>query len=92
MAAALADLAGLSGRRPSPRALASVSRWAGLVEGRGACHHPDGTARFILSGLRVFAAEIRQHQQGRCGAASGLPFLPADSRPAGFSRRTGGDQ
>jgi NADH:ubiquinone oxidoreductase subunit F (NADH-binding) len=79
IAAALAELAG---RRPDPRVLPDLSRWAGLVEGRGACHHPDGTVRFIRSGLRVFAAEVRQHQQGRCSARSSVPFLPAPAGPS----------
>jgi len=82
IAAALADLAGLGGRRPDPRVLADLSRWAGLVEGRGACHHPDGTVRFIRSALRVFAAEVRQHQLGRCSARSSVPFLPTPSGPS----------
>jgi hypothetical protein len=62
--------------------LADLSRWAGLVEGRGACHHPDGTVRFIRSALRVFAAEVRQHEQGRCSAASNRPFLPVPAGPS----------
>jgi hypothetical protein len=62
--------------------LPDLSRWAGLIEGRGACHHPDGTVRFIRSGLRVFAAEVRQHQQGRCSARSSVPFLPAPAGPS----------
>jgi NADH:ubiquinone oxidoreductase subunit F (NADH-binding) len=82
VATALAEVAGLTGRGPSPRVLADLNRWAGLVEGRGACHHPDGTVRFIRSGLRVFAAEVRQHERGRCGAGSTRPFLPVPPGPS----------
>ena len=82
IAAAIGELAGLGGRQPDPRVLENLSRWAGLVEGRGACHHPDGTVRFLRSALRVFAAEARQHLQGRCSAASGRPFLPVPAGPS----------
>ena len=82
IAAAMGELAGLTGRRPDPRVLENLSRWAGLVEGRGACHHPDGTVRFLRSALQVFAAEARLHLQGRCSAASGRPFLPIPAGPA----------
>jgi NADH:ubiquinone oxidoreductase subunit F (NADH-binding) len=78
IAAAMAELA--SGR-PGRPVLTDLTRWAGLVEGRGACHHPDGTVRFLRSTLRVFAAEIRHHQQGRCTAASDRPFLPVPVDP-----------
>ncbi len=82
VAAALAELAGLAGRRPDSRAVSDLIRWAGLAEGRGACHHPDGTVRFIRSALRVFEAEVREHQRGRCGAGSSLPFLPVPAGPS----------
>src|SRR6202453_3264483 len=73
IAAALAELAGPRPRRP---VRADVERWAGLVEGRGACHHPDGTARFVRSALRTFAGELAAHERGRCGAANAAPYLP----------------
>jgi NADH:ubiquinone oxidoreductase subunit F (NADH-binding) len=79
IAAALTEVAG---RRPRPQVLAQLSRWSGLVEGRGACHHPDGTARFVRSALRAFAAEIDRHQRGGCSAASDRPFLPVPAGPA----------
>jgi NADH:ubiquinone oxidoreductase subunit F (NADH-binding) len=82
-----AALAHLAGPRPGPEVLADLGRWAGLVEGRGACHHPDGTVRLVRSALRVFAAEISAHQQGRCSAASDLPFLPAPAGPAAEADR-----
>jgi NADH:ubiquinone oxidoreductase subunit F (NADH-binding) len=73
MAAALGRLAG---PRPGRRVLADLTRWADLVAGRGACHHPDGTIRFVRSALHVFSAEITRHDQGRCSATSAAPFLP----------------
>jgi NADH:ubiquinone oxidoreductase subunit F (NADH-binding) len=79
IAAAMAELAG---SRPHPRVLDDLTRWARLVEGRGACHHPDGTVRFLGSALRVFGPEIRLHQQGRCSAATGRPFLPVPAGPS----------
>ena len=73
MAAALAELAGA---RPRRQVRGDVERWAGLVTGRGACHHPDGTARFVRSALITFAAELDRHERGRCSATSTKPFLP----------------
>jgi NADH:ubiquinone oxidoreductase subunit F (NADH-binding) len=78
-----AGLTEVAGARPRPAVLADLSRWAGLVSGRGACHHPDGTVRFVSSALRTFAAEIRQHQRGSCSATSAAPFLPVTPGPVG---------
>jgi NADH:ubiquinone oxidoreductase subunit F (NADH-binding) len=80
IAAALAELAGA---RPRRQARADVERWAGLVTGRGACHHPDGTARLVRSALITFAAELDRHERGRCSAANSKPFLPI---PRGSAR------
>ena len=73
IAAGLAELAG-PGHRKQTRA--DVERWAGLVTGRGACNHPDGTVRFVRSALTVFAPEISLHARGQCSATNRRPFLP----------------
>jgi NADH:ubiquinone oxidoreductase subunit F (NADH-binding) len=73
IAAALAEVAQ---PQPAGPALANLQRWAGLVTGRGACHHPDGTVRFVASALTVFAAEIEEHARGWCTATRREAFLP----------------
>jgi NADH:ubiquinone oxidoreductase subunit F (NADH-binding) len=45
-----------------------VRRLAALVAGRGSCHHPDGTARLVLSSLTVFSSDVQAHLAGRCEA------------------------
>ena len=74
IAAALADLA--DPRNHSSQTLVDLDRWSGLVEGRGACHHPDGTVRFVRSALAVFEPEIQRHARGGCSATNRAPFLP----------------
>jgi NADH:ubiquinone oxidoreductase subunit F (NADH-binding) len=73
IAAGLAELAGPGHRRQT---VADLERWAGLVTGRGACHHPDGTVRFVRSVLTTFAPEIARHARGQCSATNRRPFLP----------------
>jgi NADH:ubiquinone oxidoreductase subunit F (NADH-binding) len=75
-----AGFAELAASRPRPRLRADLERWAGLVERRGACHHPDGSVRFVRSTLAVFAGELTAHARGQCPATSHHPFLPV---PAG---------
>jgi NADH:ubiquinone oxidoreductase subunit F (NADH-binding) len=57
--------------------LAHIRRWAGLLPGRGACHHPDGAAGFLLSALRVFAEEFDMHAARRCCSQGALLASPA---------------
>jgi ferredoxin len=46
----------------------AVRRAVRTVERRGACFHPDGTARFVLSALDTFESEIAVHRDyGSCG-------------------------
>ncbi|MCT9928878.1 ferredoxin [Planotetraspora sp. A-T 1434] len=45
-----------------------VRRAATAVRGRGACFHPDGTARFVLSAIEAFADDVEEHRiHGTCG-------------------------
>jgi NADH:ubiquinone oxidoreductase subunit F (NADH-binding) len=47
------------------------------VAGRGACAHPDGTARFVSSALHVLQDEVDAHRGGGCGRPT-LGQLPVD--------------
>jgi NADH:ubiquinone oxidoreductase subunit F (NADH-binding) len=50
--------------------LERIDRWAGQVQGRGACHHPDGAIGLLRSARAVFADEFARHQaRGRCSVA-----------------------
>jgi NADH:ubiquinone oxidoreductase subunit F (NADH-binding) len=56
-----------------PQLPQQVEQLSALVEGRGACNHPDGTVRLVRTALRVFADDIRAHLDGRCLAAAHRP-------------------
>jgi len=73
IALALEDLAA---GRARPQTVADLHRWAGLVERRGACHHPDGSIRFLRSALTTFAREVGHHLRGRCSGVGAPPVLP----------------
>jgi NADH:ubiquinone oxidoreductase subunit F (NADH-binding) len=51
------------------------------IEGRDACHHPDGVVRFVRSALRVFARDFDQHLNHLpCpGSTSPAHFVPVPS-------------
>jgi NADH:ubiquinone oxidoreductase subunit F (NADH-binding) len=57
---------------------AQLVRWLAMVEGRGACQLPDGTAHMVRSALSVFAADLDQHRRrGPCA-----PHAPVFPTPA----------
>ena len=71
IASAIGDVA--AGRQVDG-ALGNLHRWCALMPGRGACRHPDGTARFVRTALDTFAADIVSHRAGRClRTRSGAP-------------------
>jgi NADH:ubiquinone oxidoreductase subunit F (NADH-binding)/ferredoxin len=59
-------------------ALEVARRAAAAVKGRGACSHPDGTTRFVLSALEVFTEDLAAHVfQSTCGRpVQGMLPLP----------------
>ena len=73
-------------RSGDPGMLGLIERWAGQVEGRGACRLPDGSTRFVRSALRVFAEHLPIHRVGRCSAVAGILPIPDQRAPAGRHR------
>ncbi|MBB4892485.1 NADH:ubiquinone oxidoreductase subunit F (NADH-binding)/ferredoxin [Streptomyces olivoverticillatus] len=85
LAGALADAAAGGGQG----ALEAVRAAAGAVRGRGACGHPDGAARFVLSALTAFTDDLAAHVLGGgCGRGT-AGVLPLPSPPGAASRGAG---
>jgi NADH:ubiquinone oxidoreductase subunit F (NADH-binding) len=49
-----------------------LRRRLGVVDGRGACAHPDGAVRLTATALTVFAEDVRTHVDGRSCAGAGV--------------------
>ena len=53
-----------------------------VIEGRGACAHPDGVVRMVRSGLSVFRKDVAAHLEGRRCTSATAPTvltLPANT-------------
>lgn len=62
------SVAELAEGRAGDETLMAITRGSKRVKGRGACHHPDGTTRFIGSAIETFTDDIRAHlEEGTCG-------------------------
>ena len=74
------DLELLLTSKADQEALSELTHRLPLIQGRGGCKHPDGTARFISTGLHAFHEELAHHLHGRCTARTTERALPI---PAG---------
>jgi NADH:ubiquinone oxidoreductase subunit F (NADH-binding)/ferredoxin len=74
------SLAALADGSGGVDALDTARRGAAAVRGRGACAHPDGVFRFVLSALDVFSDDLTAHLfRGTCGRpVQGVLPLPPE--------------
>ncbi|MFH8409480.1 NADH-ubiquinone oxidoreductase-F iron-sulfur binding region domain-containing protein [Streptomyces sp. NPDC018019] len=79
---ALADALGQVVGGGGQRALDAVRARMRAVERRGACSHPDGTARFVASALAAFPEEFAGHAHGAGCGRPVLGVLPVTGREA----------
>jgi NADH:ubiquinone oxidoreductase subunit F (NADH-binding) len=71
IADSLAALAEVGGRgRRARRMVADIHELIDTVDGRGACHHPDGAVRMVASAMRTFHPDVQAHLQGGCRHSS----------------------
>jgi NADH:ubiquinone oxidoreductase subunit F (NADH-binding) len=74
LADALSNLAYCGGRDGAIDEIAALIR---LIEGRGACRHPDGATQLVTSMLRTFAPDAQRHEgHESCEGVRRPPLLP----------------
>ena len=75
------DLARLTWSRDQ-RAYERLRFRLGVVDGRGACAHPDGVVRLVRTALHVFSDDVKRHLTGRgCPGMARSPVLPVPPPP-----------
>jgi NADH:ubiquinone oxidoreductase subunit F (NADH-binding) len=78
LAAALAALARRGGSGDGVDQIASLIP---LIEGRGACRHPDGATQLAASALTAFRDDVHVHDvDGPCSGVGGSSLLPIPGR------------
>ena len=82
-----ATVATIAHGRSLPAARQRLAHLGSLARGRGACAHPDGAVKFILSAAEVFAAEFADHaRHGSCAACARPAELPLPAATARAAR------
>ncbi|MEY2415807.1 MAG: hypothetical protein QOH53_1141, partial [Ilumatobacteraceae bacterium] len=77
LAAIARGMTDLASGRSTAHDVTLLHRWAGQVEGRGACSFPDGAVRLLRSALRVFADDVDHHlSRGACSGTTRTPVMP----------------
>jgi NADH:ubiquinone oxidoreductase subunit F (NADH-binding) len=80
----------IAGGTAQPNVHQRLTRLAALVRGRGACAHPDGAARMVLTAIDAFGPELEDHaRHGPCEGClrpGELP-LPVTATPRGASTK-----
>ena len=83
-AAVARTLHGIGEGKATPAAFSDLARWTAELPGRGACHHPDGLARFVSTALATFAPQFADHARyGPCEACAAAPVLHTGRARAG---------
>lgn len=84
--AALADaMQRIASSAPDDGDIDRVWRWIDMVNGRGACHHPDGAVGQLTSALKAFERHLTVHLAGhRCYGATAAGFPPPPMRGSGW--------
>jgi NADH:ubiquinone oxidoreductase subunit F (NADH-binding) len=71
----------IAGGGAQARGAQRIDRLASLVQGRGACRHPDGAVNLVLSALETFRAEFAEHaRHGPCELCARPEELPLPLR------------
>jgi NADH:ubiquinone oxidoreductase subunit F (NADH-binding) len=73
------DLSQLThGSRDLPAVYERLVQRCGVIEGRGACRHPDGVTRMVKSALRVFEHDVDNHLRAApcAGSRSSRHWVP----------------
>jgi NADH:ubiquinone oxidoreductase subunit F (NADH-binding) len=84
------DLEELGAGRADASTIDRIRHRSDMVDGRGACRHPDGVVRLVRSALAVFGDDARAHAEGRPCAGHTAPTVMAFPAAPTAGRAVGG--